>query len=281
MTDYGRRLAALDYLAGYDLTVESIFGETQITVFNNNRGDTAGVAESGSRDGGSEAFLLVIEFKVGGNLRFLSHAEMLKVFQRACIRAGLEVKHSQGFNPRPRMSLPLPKPVGVESEHDLLCLRVDKSASTREHERVSKLCGSVETRLARQVPEGIELLSVCVADQNSSFHPVLTTYVFPVRPELIDHRLKERIEILPASESLIVNRAAGPGRQRGGRKAKSLDVRDFLQSIKLQKEDIVVECKISPAGSIRVDEILTLLELDGERLAGPVRRTKIKWQVSR
>jgi radical SAM-linked protein len=250
-------------------------------VLNNNRGDAAGVAESGARDGGSEAFLLVIEFKVGGNLRFLSHAEMLKVFQRACVRAGLEVNYSQGFNPRPRMSLPLPKPVGVESEHDLLCLRINKRASTQEHERVGKLCDSVETGLAKQLPEGIQLLSVYVADRNSSFQPIIATYVFPVQPELIDRRLKERIEILLASESLIVNRVAGPDRQQAGRKAKSLDVRDFLQSIKLAKEDIVVECKISPAGSIRVDEILTLLELDEERLAGPVRRTKIKWQVSR
>ena len=73
--------------------------------------------------------LLVIKFKIGGNLRFLSHAQTLMVFRRACIRAGIKIQYSQGFNPRPRLSLPLPRPVGVASDDELLCLRVRKSTS--------------------------------------------------------------------------------------------------------------------------------------------------------
>ena len=72
----------------------------------------------------NETILLVIKFKLSGSLRFLSHAEMLKVFQRACVRAGIKIQYSQGFNPRPKLSLPLPRSVGVETDEDLLCLRV-------------------------------------------------------------------------------------------------------------------------------------------------------------
>jgi hypothetical protein len=39
----------------------------------------------------------------------------------------------------------------------------------------------------------------------------------------------------------------------------------------------MVECRISPAGSIRVDEIVGLLELDEGKLAGPIRRTDVQW----
>ena len=209
-------------------------------MLNDNCGGAAGLAESGMRDGGSEALLVVIKFKIGGNLRFLSHAEMMKVFQRACLRGRIEVQHSQGFNPRPRMSLPLPKTVGVESEDDLLCLRIEKSTGAQEHKSASEFRDSIKTRLSEQLPEGIELLSVRVAGPNSSFQPVLATYVLPVRPEHINGRLKARIESLLASESLVVDRAAGRGHQPTGKKAKSVDVRDFLQSIKLYKEDIFV-----------------------------------------
>ena len=52
----------------------------------------------------------------------------------------------------------------------------------------------------------------------------------------------------------------------------------FLKSIKLDNRNIAVECKISSAGSIRVDEILKLLELDVEKLEAPVRRTNVQWQ---
>ncbi|MBW7991664.1 MAG: DUF2344 domain-containing protein, partial [Planctomycetes bacterium] len=61
----------------------------------------------------NETIMLVIKFRIGGPLRFISHAQTLSVFQRACVRAGIEIRYSQGFNPRPRLSLPLPRPVGV------------------------------------------------------------------------------------------------------------------------------------------------------------------------
>ena len=51
-----------------------------------------------------------------------------------------------------------------------------------------------------------------------------------------------------------------------------------MKSIKFDNADVVAECKISPAGSIRVDEILKLLELDYRMLEAPIRRTNVKWQ---
>lgn len=249
-------------------------------MLNDNCGGSPGLAERGARGDGSEAVLVVIEFRVGGNLRFLSHAEIMKVFQRACTRGGIEVRYSQGFNPRPRMSLPLPKTVGVGSEDDLLCLRIEKSTGAQEHKSVSELCGSIKARLSEQLPEGIELLSVRVAGPHSSFQPTLATYVLAVRTEYISDDLKARIESLLASESLLMERAVGRAARGASKKVKRVDVRGFLQSIKLHKEDIVVECKISPAGSIRVEEILELLELDEEKLAGSIRRTSTQWQVS-
>jgi len=51
-----------------------------------------------------------------------------------------------------------------------------------------------------------------------------------------------------------------------------------LKSIRISEGAVIVECKVSSAGSIRVDEILKLLELDAEKLAGPIRRTAVEWQ---
>jgi hypothetical protein len=51
-----------------------------------------------------------------------------------------------------------------------------------------------------------------------------------------------------------------------------------VQSIGLEGDEVVVECKVGQGGSIRVDEILGLLGLNVDRIAGPVRRTHIQWQ---
>ncbi len=50
-----------------------------------------------------------------------------------------------------------------------------------------------------------------------------------------------------------------------------------MESIELDQDGIIVRCKITPAGSIRVEEILRLLKLDVEKLALPVRRTSVQW----
>ncbi|MCH7559344.1 MAG: DUF2344 domain-containing protein [Planctomycetes bacterium] len=216
----------------------------------------------------NEISLLVIKFRIGGNLRFLSHAQTLRVFQRACVRAGLKIQYSQGFNPRPKLSLPLPRPVGVASDDELLCIRCSMLNGQ------SDLCDLVKAALSKQLPEGCELLSVNVAQPGTSFQPCSATYVLAVRKEYLNEQLKTTIERLLASESISVQRQIDKRKSR----IKNIDVRGFLESIELDRDSIIVKCKISSAGSIRVDEILKLLELDVEKLASPIRRTSVQWK---
>ena len=225
----------------------------------------------------NETILLVIKFRISGSLRFLSHAETVKVFQRACVRAGIKVRHSQGFNPRPKLSLPLPRSVGVESDDDLLCLRCSM-LDTR-----SDFCDLVKDELSRQLPEGCELLSVSVMEANTSFQPSGATYVLTLQPEYLNENLNATIKRLLASEILNLQRPIDIKDSRPrtqDQRLKSVDVRGFLKSIELNGRSITVECNISSSGSIRVDEILKLLELDVEKLAAPIRRTNVQWQVS-
>ena len=210
---------------------------------------------------------------MAGSLRFLSHAETLNFFQRACVRAGIGIQYSQGFNPRPKLSLPLPRPVGVESDDELLRLRV---AVDPDELRVTSHESRIKDELSAQLPEGCELLSVSVAQAGRSFQPSSATYMLAVKAEYLNDKLKATIERLLASENINIQRRTGAEHS----KIKNLDVRLFLKSIKLDDRGIIVECNISPAGSIRVDEIMRLLELNEGKLASPVRRTNIQWQVN-
>ncbi|MBP5166526.1 MAG: TIGR03936 family radical SAM-associated protein [Oscillospiraceae bacterium] len=54
-------------------------------------------------------------FEKTGRARYLSHLDLMRTFQRAFKRAGLELKHSEGFNPHPQMSVLLPLQLGCES----------------------------------------------------------------------------------------------------------------------------------------------------------------------
>lgn len=59
-------------------------------------------------------------FEKVDNARFISHLDLMRLFQRAFKRAGLPLTHTQGFNPRPSVSIALPLSLGAESHCELL-----------------------------------------------------------------------------------------------------------------------------------------------------------------
>ena len=59
-------------------------------------------------------------FEKTGNAVWISHLDLMRLFQRAFKRAGLPLTHTQGFNPRPSVSIAMPMSVGLESVCELL-----------------------------------------------------------------------------------------------------------------------------------------------------------------
>ena len=51
---------------------------------------------------------------------YISHLDVMRTFQRVFPRAGLSVKHSNGFHPHPILSIVLPLPVGQSSDCEIL-----------------------------------------------------------------------------------------------------------------------------------------------------------------
>jgi radical SAM-linked protein len=57
-----------------------------------------------------------IRFTRGEDVKFISHLDLMKVFERAVRRTGLPIAYSQGFNPHPHLVFGLPLSVGVTSD---------------------------------------------------------------------------------------------------------------------------------------------------------------------
>lgn len=64
-------------------------------------------------------------FEKTGNAIWISHLDLMRLFQRAFKRAGLPLTHTQGYNPRPSVSIALPLSVGIESCCELLDFDLD------------------------------------------------------------------------------------------------------------------------------------------------------------
>ena len=90
-------------------------------------------------------------FQKTGNAIFISHLDLMRLFQRAFKRAGLPLTHSQGFNPRPSVSIALPLSVGVESYCELLDFDLDGETVA---------CAEIKDRLNKALVSGVEVLEV-------------------------------------------------------------------------------------------------------------------------
>ena len=59
-------------------------------------------------------------FSKTGRAKYISHLDLMRTFQRAFSRAGIQIKHTEGFNPHPFVSIALPLSVGYSSQCEIL-----------------------------------------------------------------------------------------------------------------------------------------------------------------
>ncbi len=90
-------------------------------------------------------------FEKTGNAVWISHLDLMRLFQRAFKRAGLPLKHTQGFNPRPYVAVALPLSVGVESQCELLDFDLEGQSVANEE---------IADRLNRVLVDGVRVISV-------------------------------------------------------------------------------------------------------------------------
>ena len=95
-------------------------------------------------------------FEKKGNAIWISHLDLMRVFQRSFKRAGLPLTHTQGFNPRPSVSIALPLSVGIESSCELLDFDLDGEPIPE---------AEIKRRLNEKLVEGVRVLDVYTGGQ--------------------------------------------------------------------------------------------------------------------
>ena len=93
---------------------------------------------------------LRLKFSRGEELKFLSHLDLMRLWERALRRAGLPLAYSEGFTPHPQIALAAPLLVGVTSDAELMDVSLSRWVSPQ----------SFIVQIEKQLPSGIALLEV-------------------------------------------------------------------------------------------------------------------------
>ncbi|OGO38534.1 MAG: hypothetical protein A2147_01345 [Chloroflexi bacterium RBG_16_57_8] len=93
---------------------------------------------------------LRIRFSRGEEIKFISHLDLMRCWERALRRATVPLAYSEGFSPHPRISLAAPLALGVTSEAELMDINVSRWVSPHWF----------TDGVSRQLPDGLKLIAV-------------------------------------------------------------------------------------------------------------------------
>lgn len=93
-------------------------------------------------------YRLRLKFGRGEKLKYISHLDLMRLWERAMRRARLQPLYSEGFSPHPRISFASPLATGVISRAEIMDIYLKKMVAAEEFLQ----------RLKSQLPAGIELL---------------------------------------------------------------------------------------------------------------------------
>lgn len=100
---------------------------------------------------------LRIKFKKFGPVRFIGHLDVMRFFQKAIRRAGIDVRYTTGFSPHQVMSFAAPLGVGLTSNGEYMDIEVNSMES----------CQDIKERLNQASVPGIEVISVKVLPEGA------------------------------------------------------------------------------------------------------------------
>lgn len=148
--------------------------------------------------------MLRLLFEKKGNAVWISHLDLMRLFQRAFKRAELPLTHTQGFNPRPSVSIALPLSVGVSSSCELLDFELDG---------VEISCDDICDRLNHALIDGICVLQVYPAGKRIRELSYLKCQVILEYDQGVPGNAAEQIQQLLNREEVLVQKKSKNGTQ--------------------------------------------------------------------
>ena len=173
---------------------------------------------------------LRIRYAKRGRLRFTSHRDFSRAFERAVFRARVPMAYSSGFNPHPRISYAGAAPTGAASEAEYLEVGLAQVTDPDD----------VRRALAEAMPDGLDVLEVVVSGGGSladRLEASRWSVAVALPPEVVD----PAVAAFLAAESVPVERMTKKG-------LRTFDCRQAVVALTL-----VLEGPGDPGGSSVLD----------------------------
>ena len=190
-----------------------------------------------------------ILFEKTGNAVYISHLDLMRLFQRAFKRGGLNLKHTQGFSPRAMVSIALPLSVGVESCCEILDYELVGQDELSDAE--------IQERLNRTMPAGVRVLEVYDSPRKPK---ELTHLDIAIRLEYdngVPEGAADAIRALFRRESLIVTKRG----KNGPVDQDIIPMISNLEVLEISGQELELQCRVCAQNpSLNPQQMVTAIE---------------------
>ena len=194
---------------------------------------------------------LAVVFTKEAPVRFVSHLDVQRLFQRAFRRAKLPLAYSQGFNPHPLVAFATALSVGFTSCGEYLDVTLTKDIAPEEF---------IE-RVGPELPEGVRIVEAFdISYSRKSLTSAMRSAKYSARAEFDkapgEDAIRNAVSELLSSEIVVMKRT------KGG--IKPVDIRPMLISFELVKAEadtaVFAICGVlSAEGGLNPDTLLNVL----------------------
>ncbi|VTS02920.1 TIGR03936 family radical SAM-associated protein [Tuwongella immobilis] len=193
-----------------------------------------------------------IRFRKSGDLRLVSHLDLMRCFERMLRRAGIPFRSTEGFHPQPRMVFALSLPLGIVGLREVVEVELTEPVEPE----------LIEAKLVATAPPGIEILSVHSIPGNRTGQVRQVRYRLPLAATRVPIGLADRITELLSRAQIWVQRVR-PQR-------KLFNIRPFVHSVWLESNAVGMDLWVTGSGTAKAEELLAFLHLRDELSAGAV-----------
>ena len=201
-----------------------------------------------------------LRFAKRGDLRLVSHHDLMRCLERMARRAELPLAQSQGFNPRPKIAFTLALALGIEGHHEVVEMELAEPMEPPE----------VLRRLAAVSPAGLEWLDAEAPGPGRPAQAEAVRYALSIPADRRDDARSALADFLA--------RDSWPYTRHRPDRTVEIDLRPFLLEANLEPDGILrFRLKMSPSGSARPEEVIEALGLrDLLGLGAVLARTEVE-----
>jgi radical SAM family uncharacterized protein/radical SAM-linked protein len=182
---------------------------------------------------------LEVVYSKSGEGRYFGHLELVRIFQRAIYRAGISVKFSQGFHPKPRISFQDPLPIGIESLGERFYMNVPGQV------RVA----SVKDAVNRHLPPGLRVEACTIAPEKKRRKSAdRAFYMIEIKDGFFSQK---ELDSFLEKEKLVVEKRTPKG------KIRQTDLRESVLSMEITSpRNLTMALRQSEGKTVRPGEVL-------------------------